>query len=158
MNFSRILSTSTLALALGVALSGCGSPDQGWMGAPLKDTSWQLVTIESKTGDQGREYVANKANVEMHLKASGDAEFVLGCETGSAEWEAQWERVEVKGEILFEDLEINATASPCEPNLVVKRFIGDVEFLDGYVQIQNHLYLNTRAYQTTYGWRKIESQ
>ena len=128
------------------------------MGAPLKDTSWQLVTIESKTGDAGREYVANKANIVMNLRASGDADFTLGCETGSTDWEASWERIEVQGDIHFEDMQINATSSPCEPNLIVQRFLRDVEFLEGYVLIQNHLYLNTRAYQTTYGWREVESK
>ena len=128
------------------------------MGSPLKDTSWQLVTIESQTGDAGREYVANQANVVMNLRASGDANFVLGCERGQTDWEAGWERVETMGEIRFEEMEIDATASPCEPNLVVQRFLRDVEFFEGYVLIENHLYLNTQADQTTYGWRKVEPQ
>lgn len=158
MKLFRLLFRPTLILIMLGVLAGCASPDQGWMGSPLKDTAWQLVTIESKTGDAGREYVANKANIVMNLKASGDAEFTLGCETGASNWEAGWERIDLKGDIRFDELQINATSSPCEPNLVVQRFLRDVEFLEGYVLIQNHLYLNTAAYQSTYGWRKIQVQ
>lgn len=146
-----------IALTL-LALAGCASTDRGWLGSPLKDTSWQLVTVESKTGDAGREYVANSADLLMHLRASGAADFKLGCETGTTIWRADYERIESMGEITFEAMEIAATATPCEPNLVVQRFLRDVEFLEGYVLIQNHLYLNTRAHQTTYGWRKVEPQ
>lgn len=152
MKLSRVV---LISMALGLA--GCAAPGQGWMGAPLKDTSWQLVTIQANNSDAGRDYVANKANVVMNLKASGDAEFVLGCETGSTDWEADWERVDIQGEIRFDEMQMNATSTPCEPNLVVQRFLRDFEFFEGYVLIQNHLYLNTEANATTYGWRKIEA-
>jgi hypothetical protein len=154
MNHLRVLLISAAVLAM----AGCASPDQGWMGSPLKDTSWQLMTIESKTGDAGRDYVANKADVRMTLLASGDAKFTLGCEQGSTDWRAGWERIETQGEIHFDEMLIDAPSSPCEPNLVVQRFLRDVQFMDGYVLIQNHLYLNTQANETTYGWRKIQAQ
>lgn len=146
------------AVLAALILVACASPNQGWMGSPLKDTSWQLVTIESQTGDSGREYVGNKANVVINLKASGDADLLLGCETATTQWESGWERIELKGEIRFDEVEMNATSSPCEPNLVAQRFLRDVEFLEGYVLIQNHLYLNTAANQTIYGLRKIEAK
>jgi len=141
-----------------LALTGCASTDRGWLDAPLKDTAWQLVTIESSTNNAGRDYVANKAEVVMTLDANGDADLTLGCEQGSMSWEASWELIETQGEIRFEGLEITAPDSPCEPNPVVQRVLKDIEFFQGYVLIQNHLYLNTRANAATYGWRKIEPQ
>lgn len=151
------LSQTLVVLLVTLGLGACAAPDRGWMGSPLKDTSWQLVTIEANNNDFGREYVANKANVVMNLKANGDAEFVLGCETGATDWMASWERVDVQGSIQFDQMQINATPTPCEPNLVVQRFLRDFDFMRSYVLIQNHLYLNTEANETTYGWRKIES-
>lgn len=154
MKLSNLLAISLTSLVL----AGCASSDQGWMNAPLKDTAWQLVTIESKTGNAGRQYVANKANVVMSLRASGDADFTLGCKQGTTSWQANWERVQTMGSIHFEEMQTAATSLPCEPDLVVQRFLSDVPFFEGYVLVQNHLYLNTRAYAATYGWRKIEAQ
>lgn len=130
---------------------------QGWLDEPLKDTTWQLMTIEANTGNAGREYVANKAKVVMTLRASGDAEFTLGCEKGSSDWRAGWERIKEQGQIFFDEMQIAAAPTPCEPDLVVQRFLRDFEFLQSYVLIQNHLYLNTQANETTYGWRKVQS-
>jgi len=136
-----------------LALTGCATLGQGWMGSPLKDTAWKLVTVESRANDAGRQYVANEADITMTLNASGDADFVFGCEQGSTDWRATPSDIESKGEIRFYPVELDA--SSCEPDLFVQRVIGDVEFMQGYVLIQNHLYLNTAAYAKTYGWRQM---
>jgi hypothetical protein len=150
----RLLAISVFA----VFVSSCASPGQGWVGAPLKDTSWKLVTIESKTNDSGRDYVANKADIVMNLRASGAADFKLDCEQGQTDWEASWERLETMGEIRFYPMQITASSSVCEPNIVLQRFLRDFDYMSSYVLVQNHLYINTQANEVTYGWRKIESQ
>jgi hypothetical protein len=142
-----------LCVSTVLAVTGCAAPGQGWMGSPLKDTAWQLVTIESSTGDAGRQYVAGKVNISMQLLANGDAKFDLGCEQGTTDWYATPGNIESKGEIEFYALEL--AASSCEPDLVVNRMVSDVPFLEGYVMIQNHLYLTTRANQKIYGWRQM---
>lgn len=136
-----------------LALAGCATPGQGWMGSPLKDTAWKLVTVQSRTNDDGRQYVANKVDITMTLNANGDADFVFGCEQGSTDWRATPGAIESKGEIRFYPVELDA--SSCEPDLFVQRVISDVEFMQGYVLIQNHLYLNTAANEKTYGWRQM---
>jgi len=152
MKLSRFLSI----LAVGVVLVGCADPGRGWMGSPLKDTSWQLVTVESRAKDGGRQYVASQVDIEMTLRASGDAAFTLGCEQGTTDWRATPDRVDTQGEIRFYAIEV--AASSCEPDLIVSQFLDDVTFLKGYVLIQNHLYLDTEANEKTYGWRKLSSQ
>jgi len=154
MKLFRFFIISLFALLV----AGCANSTRGWVGSPLKDTSWQLVTIESKSSDEGRRYVANDAKVIMNLRASGDADFVLDCETGSSDWIATPVRVETQGDIEFDAMEIMATSSPCEANAVVQKLLGDLEFLEGYVLIENHLYLNTQASAAIYGWRKTEMQ
>lgn len=154
MKLFRIFTISLLALFV----AGCATSTRGWVGAPLKDTSWQLVTIESKSSDEGQRYVANDAKVIMNLRASGDADFILDCETGSSDWTATPARVETQGDIEFDAMEIMATSSPCEANAVVQKLLGDLEFLEGYVLIGNHLYLNTQANAAIYGWRKAQTQ
>lgn len=150
-------SARLMFLAVGLlTLAGCGAPGQGWMGAPLKDTAWQLVTVESKSGDQGREYVASKVDISMQLLANGDAKFDFGCDQGATDWFAKPGAVDTKGEIEFYAIEL--AASSCAPDLMVNRLISDAPFLEGYVLIQNHLYLNTQANQKIYGWRQIPLQ
>jgi hypothetical protein len=140
-------------LASALTLAGCAAPGQSWMGAPLKDTAWQLVTIESSSGDAGRQYVAGEVDISMQLLANGDAKFDLGCDKGGTDWYARPGRIDTKGEIEFYPLEL--AASSCEPDLTVNRLISDVPFLEGYVLIQNHLYLNTQANAKIYGWRQM---
>lgn len=153
MKLFRFFAISLLALFV----AGCASSTRGWMGAPLKDTSWQLVTIESKSSNAGRQYVANDAKVVMNLRASGAADFTLDCETGSSDWIATPVRVETQGDIAFDAMAVMAAPSPCEVTAVVQNLLGDLEFFEGYVLVENHLYLNTRAHATIYGWRKVET-
>jgi len=155
MKLSRTVCVLALTVSMGAILTGCAAPGQGWMGSPLKDTSWQLVTIRSNADDSARQYVASKVDVTMTLRASGDAYFELGCEQGTTRWRATPEAVDTQGEIRFYPVEL--AASSCEPDLIVNQFLGDVAFLEGYVMIQNHLYLNTQAREKIYGWRALES-
>lgn len=144
-------------LALTLLLAACAAPGQGWMGAPLKDTDWKLVTIQSNVNETGREYVANETEITMSLRANGDAQFTIGCEKGSTDWVATAGEIDSKGEIRFYPLEIAATDGICDPGLIEQRFLRDFDFMRGYVLIQNHLYINTMANEVVYGWRKIEA-
>jgi len=156
MKLSRAICVLAVGVSVSASLAGCAEPGQGWMGSPLKDTAWKLVTVESSANDAGRQYVANQVDITMTLRASGDAFFVVGCEQGTTDWRATPGAIESKGEIYFQSLEL--AASSCEPDTAVQAFISDVEFMQGYVMIQNHLYLNTRANAKTYGWRQMPLQ
>ena len=126
------------------------------MDSPLKDTTWQLVTVQSNTSDRGREYVGSMAEIVMTLKASNDASFKIGCQQGESTWRSSKPSLtNAKGEIEFDDMEI--AASSCPPNLLVNRFLRDFDFFQDYVLIQNHLYISTQANEATYGWRKVQS-
>jgi len=155
MNLSRAVCVLALGVSVSTALVGCAEPGQGWMGSPLKDTSWKLVTIES-SDDAARQFVASKVDITMTLRASGDAFFLLGCEQDTTDWRAKPAMLDTQGEIRFDAIELQA--SSCEPDLIVKRFVEDVPFLEGYVMIQNHLYLNTPSNEKIYGWRQMPLQ
>jgi hypothetical protein len=149
MNLIRLC----LLVFLGALLGGCASSSQGWVNSPLKDTKWQLLTIEAPRGDKGREFVGNTVDITMELQASGSAVFKLGCEKGQGSWDASSSMINTKGEFFFRNMEL--AASSCPPDLLVQRFLGDFDFFSGYVLIQNHLYLNTQSNEAIYGWRKI---
>lgn len=151
MKLMRLMGLTACVLSL----VGCAAKDQGWMDSPLKDTSWQLVTIQSNNSDRGREYVASMAEIVMTLKASNEASFKIGCQAGVSDWRIYPSMVNTKGEINFEEMEI--AASSCPPNLLVNRFLRDFEFFQDYVLIQNHLYISTQANEATYGWRKVQT-
>lgn len=154
MKLLRIFSISVLALFL----AACAAPGQGWMGAPLKDTSWRLMTVQSNVNESGREYVANESDITMNLRANGDAQFTVGCQKGSTDWVATPGEIDSKGEIRFYPLEIAASDAVCAPGLIEQRFLRDFDFMRGYVLIQNHLYISTMANEVVYGWRKIEDK
>ena len=137
-------------------LAACAADGQGWMDSPLKDTRWKLVTIEATGNNLGREYVGNSIDITMNLKASGDADFKIGCQQATSDWRVQPKMVLTEGEIEFDTLEI--AASSCEPNTIANRFIRDFPFFQGYVLIQNHLYLTIQRGEATYGWRRITDQ
>ncbi len=144
-----------LGALVAVGLAGCASQNSGWLDSPLKDTQWQLVTVEATQGDVGREFVGNSVDIQMDLQASGRAQFVLGCDQGSTRWNAEYERVISQGDIRFYGMQV--AASSCEPDVTVQRFLRDFDFMQGYVLIQNHLYLNTQANEMIYGWRRIDA-
>ena len=155
MNLSRAVCVLALGVSVSTALVGCAEPGQGWMGSPLKDTSWKLVTIES-SDDAARQFVASKVDITMTLRASGDAFFLLGCEQDTTDWRAKPAMLDTQGEIRLGAIELQT--SSCEPDLIVTRFVEDVPFLEGYVMIQNHLYLNTPSNEKIYGWRQMPLQ
>ena len=136
-------------------LAGCATEGSGWLDAPLKDTSWKLITIEANTGSAGREVVANATDIVMNLRANGNVDFTLGCEQGSTRWESQPGDTLDQGQIRFYGMQI--AAASCEPDRVVQRFLQDFPVMRSYVLIQNHLYINTMANETTYGWRRVST-
>jgi hypothetical protein len=134
-------------------LAACATEQSGWIDAPLKDTSWKLVTIEDNRGSEGRRVVSNTTDIQMNLRANGDVDFTLGCQQGTTRWESSPGDTLDQGAIRFYGMQIAATS--CEPDQVVQRFLQDFKVMRSYVLIQNHLYINTMANETTYGWRQI---
>jgi hypothetical protein len=141
-------------MVFALAAAGCANDTGRWLDGPLKDTSWQLMTIQANQGDQGREFVGNSVDIRMTLNATGMADFILGCDQGTTRWNAEFERVPGQGDIRFYGMQI--AASSCEPDLIVQRFLRDFDFMQSYVLAQNHLWINTQANEVTYGWRLID--
>lgn len=135
-------------------LNACASSQQGWADSPLKDTTWRLVTVESRMNDLGRQYVGSMADIQMTLLASGEAKLKIGCQNGQSEWRATPTMLLTKGDIEFEMLEIDA--SSCEPNILVNRFKRTFRSFQGYLIVENHLYLVTQAGEAIWGWRRVE--
>ena len=169
----------TAVLLLGILLAGCTSPSPHTTGtdrtlaaqaapeaegsrpvpstpAPLLANSrWRLVEFQSMDDAQGTMRPAASSVYTMHLQADGTASMRLDCNRATATWSATPGGEESNGSFTFGP--VAATRAICPPPNLDEKIVAHAEYVRGYLQKDDRLYLTLMADGGIYVWERDKS-